>query len=251
MSSSGADEGQARPEESVRKANAAVVAREAAAVLSVDLSDLALQGRTVQVVIGLCRAAFAQSEVIATLAQADLLAAAAPNRRLLLEIALRLHWLQGLPVTDRHKAVDTMLAKDRDDTVRLIDYLHDTGHTVDFDPTEMAAFELDAATKGAIHQQATRVNAAARSGEVEPWSLYSMWLKETQFSHASGFLAGKYAPTHDDSHMSSGEPDLMDPDLDAHRLIQLMIVTTTGYLLTEAGVPDEFAGRMGAAFFAA
>lgn len=227
-----------------------MVARSADAVLSVDLSDLAFRSRTSQVVVGLCRAAFAQSNVIATLAKADLLSAAAPNRRLVLEIALRLHWLQGLSLEDRRKAVDTMLAKDRDDTSRLLDYLRDTGHEADFDRTEMDAFELNAETKGAIHQQATRLNAAVDSSQVKPWSIYSMWLGETQFAHAPGNLAGKYAPTLDDLHMSSGVPDPMDPDLEAHRVLQVHIVMTTGYLLTDEGLPEQFAGRIGAAFFA-
>ena len=228
-----------------------MIARSADAVLGVDLSDLAFRSRTSQVVVGLCRAAFAQSKVIATLAKADLLSAAAPNRRLVLEIALRLHWLQGLTHEDRHRAVDTMLAKDRNDTSRLLDYLRDAGHEADFDPTEMDAFELDDATKGAIHQQVTRLNAAVNSSEVKPWSIYSMWLGETQFAHASGNLAGKYAPTLDDHHMSSGVPDPMDPDLEAHRILQAHIVMTTGYLLADASLPEEFAGRIGIAFFAA
>ena len=224
--------------------------RSADAVLNVDLSDLAFRSRTSQVVVGLCRAAFAQSKVIATLANADLLSAAAPNRRLVLEIALRLHWLQGLSREDRRKAVDTMLAKDRQDTNRLLDYLRDAGHDADFDPTEMDAFQLENETKGSIHQQVTRLNAAVDSSEVKPWSIYSMWLGETQFAHASGSLAGKYAPTLDDLHLSSGSPDPMDPDLEAHRLLQLHVITMTGYLLTNEGLPEEFSGRIGAAFFA-
>lgn len=178
-----------------------------------------------------------------------MLSAAAPNRRLVLEIALRLHWLQGLSAEDRRKAVDTMLAKDRQDTNRLLAYLRDAGHEADFDPTEMDAFELDDETKGATHQQSTRLNSAVDSNEVKPWSIYSMWLGETQFSHASGNLAGKYAPTLDNLYMSSGAPDPMDPDLEAHRLLKLHIVVMTGFLLTDEGMPEEFAGRFTAAFF--
>lgn len=237
-------------ERPARIVNAEFVARSANAVLSVDLSDVEFRSRTDQVVVGLCRAAFAQSKVIAALAKADMLSAAAPNRRLVLEIALRLHWLQGLSVDDRRKAVDTMLAKDRQDTNRLLAYLRDAGHEADFDPTEMDSFGLDDVRKGAIHQQATRLNSAVDSGEVKPWSIYSMWLGETQFSHASGNLAGKYAPTLDDLHMSSGAPDPMDPDLEAHRLLQMHIVVATGYLLTDEGLPKEPAGRIPAAFFA-
>lgn len=241
---------QTQRERPARIVNAEFVVRSADAVLGVDLSDVEFRSRADQVVVGLCRAAFAQSKVIAALAKADLLSAAAPNRRLVLEIALRLHWLQGLSLEERRKAVDTMLAKDRQDSNRLLAYLRDAGHTSDFDPTEMDSFELDDETKGAIHQQSTRLNVAVDSSEVKPWSIYSMWLGETQFSHASGNLAGKYAPTLDDLHMSIGAPDPMDPDLEAHRLLQVHIVMMTGSLLTDAGLPKEFAGRIAAAFFA-
>lgn len=233
-----------------RLVNAESVARSADAVLAVDLSDVAFRNRTAQVVVGLCRAAFAQSAALASLAKADMLSAAAANRRLVLEIALRLNWLQGLSTVDRRRAVDTMLAKDRQDTNRLLTYLHDAGNEVDFDRAEMNAFELNDETEGAIHQQATRLQAAVGSSEITPWSMYAMWLGETPFAHASGNLAGKYAPTFDDVHMSCGEPDPMDPNLEAHRILQLHIVTMTGYLLEDEGLPEEFAGRIAAAYFA-
>lgn len=233
----------------LRLLNADAVNRSADAVLGVDLSDHQFRNRVAQVAVGLCRAAFAQSKVIATLARADYLSTAAPNRRLVLEISLRLHWLEGLSRDDRTRAVDTMLAKDRADTNKMLDYLRDAGHEADFDPTEMDAFELDDAAKGVIHQQATKLRAAADSGVVQPWSTYSMWLAETQLSHASGNLAGKYAPTHDDLHMSSGATDPMDPDLEAHRLIQTIIVTTTCRILVDEGFPEATAHRMASAFF--
>lgn len=233
----------------LRILNADSVARSAAAVLSVDLSDYRFRNRVAQVAVGLCRAAFAQSNVVATLAREDLLDAAAPNRRLVLEIALRLHWLDGLKREDRRRAVDTMLAKDRADTTKLLDYLRDAGHGADFDPTEMNAYELDDAARGAVHQQATRLGAAADSSEVQPWSIYSMWMAETQFAHASGNLAGKYAPTHDDLHLATGSPDPMDPDLEAHRVLQMHVVVTTSHILREEGFPEETANRMSRAFF--
>lgn len=233
----------------LRLLNADAVNRSADAVLGVDLSDHRFRNRVAQVAVGLCRAAFAQSKVIATLARTDMLSAAAPNRRLVLEISLRLHWLQGLSRDERRRAVDTMLAKDRADTNKMLDYLRDAGHEADFDPTEMDAFELDDAAKGAIHQQATKLRAAADSSEVQPWSIYSMWMAETQFAHASGNLAGKYALTHDDLHMSSGAPDPMDPDLEAHRVIQTHVVMTTCRILVDEGFPDETANRLAIAFF--
>lgn len=230
-------------------ANAELVARSADAVLTVQLHDFAVRSRTAQVVVGLCRAAFAQSKVIALIASADMLAAAAPNRRLVLEVALRLHWLNGLPRPERLKAVDTMLEKDRQDTNRILAHLRDASHVPDFDPTEMNAFVLDNETRGPIHQQATRLKSAVDASEVKPWSTFAMWLEETQFAHASGNLAGSYAPMHDEGHMIAGKPDPMDESLEAHRLIQIQIVTTTGHLLISEGLPEAQAGRIAAAFF--
>lgn len=229
--------------------NAETIARSADAVLGVNLSDLPFMNRTAQVVMGLCRAAFAQSKAIATLAEAGLLSATAPNRRLVAEVALRLHWLEGLSRDERRKAADTMLEKDRTDTEKLVTYLQEAGQEVDFDLAEMSAFKLDAASNGSIHQQTTRLWAAVESSEVKPWSIYSMWLEETIYAHASGALAGKYAPTHDDVHMSTGTPEPMDPDLEAHPILQMLIVTTTGRILMDEGLPEEFARRVVAAFF--
>ncbi|WP_157118120.1 hypothetical protein [Microbacterium paludicola] len=242
-------ERQARRSLPLRFVNADAVYRSADAVLGVDLSDHKFRNRAVQVVTGLCRAGFAQSKVIATLARADLLSAAAPNRRLMDEIVLRLNWLEGLTRDERRKAADTMLAKDRTDTNKLIEYLRGDGHEVDFDVEEMNAFELDDATKGAIHQQATKLRAAVEASGVKPGTIYSMWLEETKFAHASGGLAGKYAPTHDDIHMSNGTPSPMDPDLEAHRILQTIIVMTTCRILVEEGFPEETANRLAVAFF--
>ncbi|MGV8857477.1 hypothetical protein [Rhodoglobus sp.] len=237
-----------RPE---RIINAEIIGRSADAVLSARIDDVPLSNRTTQVVVGLCRAAFAQDKVLAMLAEADQLSAGAPNRRLVLEVALRLHWLQGVPPSDRGIAVDTMLEKDRQDTNRLLDYLRDAGQEIDFDAAEMNTFVLENATKGKIHQEVTRLSAAVSSGEVKAWSTYSMWLAETPFSHASANLAGKYAPSDDNRRMSRGVPDPADEDLKAHRLIQLQIIMATGFLLSDEDVPDEFAGRFAKAFFAA
>jgi len=231
--------------------NSEHISRSADAVLAVKFDEVVLRNRTVQVIVGLARAAFAQSKVVAALTNAGLLSAAAPNRRLFIEIALRLHWLQGLSSDERRRAVDTMLDKDRQDTNRILEYLRDAEHEADFDPTEMNAFELDNEAKGAIHQQATRLRAAVDASEVKPWSTYSMWLEETKFAHASGTLAGSYAPTHDDRHMSSGTPDPMDPDLEGHRLIQAQIAVAAGFMLADEGIPEVVASRIATAFFGA
>lgn len=232
-------------------ANADAIRRSAEAVLAVDMSDLVLRGRVPQVVVGLCRAAFAQSKVIAALTASGMASSAAPNRRLVLETAIRLHWLSDLSREDRRRAVDAMLAKDRKDTNSTLAYLSKVGHEADFDPTMMNEFDLDAPETGSVQEQARKLDAAVRSTSVEAWSIYAMWREESKYAHASGTLAGKYAPTFDDAHMNSGEPDPMDPGLEAHPLIQELIVMTTGRLLADEGESEEVAGRLAAAFIAA
>ncbi|MDY0829634.1 hypothetical protein SK224_10935 [Microbacterium sp. BG28] len=74
------EERQAQRALPLRLVNTDAVKRSADAVLSVDLSDHKFRDRAAQLVAGLCRAGFAQSKVIATLARADLLSAAGPNR---------------------------------------------------------------------------------------------------------------------------------------------------------------------------
>jgi hypothetical protein len=230
--------------------NAQAVIRSAEAVLAVDLSDVVLRDRVPQMIVGLCRAAAAQSKVVATLTAAGMAASAAPNRRLFLEAAIRLNWLSDLSREDRRRAADIMLAKDRSDTNATLDYLQKLGREVDFDPTEMNAFELDAPTKGSLQDQARKLDAAVRASSSEPWSLYAMWREETKYAHPSGALAGQYAPTFDDAHIGFGEPDPMDPNLEAHRLIQHIIVMTTGRLLADEGFFDQVAGRIPTAFLA-
>lgn len=230
--------------------NAELVDRAADAVLAVDLSDIVLNDRVPQVVVGICRAAAAQSKVVAMLTAAGNAASAAPNRRLVLEAAIRLLWLAGLSRDERRQAVDIMLEKDRNDTNSTLGYLSSLGQTVDFDPTEMNEFELIAPTKGTLQEQTRKLDAAVRATEVEPWSLYAMWREETKSAHPSGSLAGQYAPTFDDKHLSSGEPSPMDADLEAHQLIQFLIVMTTRDLLIQDGVSRKIADRIPEAFHA-
>lgn len=101
-----------------------------------------------------------------------------------------------------------------------------------------------------IHQQATKLKAAVDSNAVEPWAIYSMWLRDTQRPHASGNLAGQYAPTLDSLYTSSDTPDSMDPALEAHSLLQVHILMLTSHLLTHGGLSLEFARRIEVAFFA-
>jgi len=227
---------------------AAVVKRSAEAILAVDLSDVVLRDRVPQVVVGLCRAAAAQSRAVATLTLAGQSSSAAANRRLVFETAIRLNWLRGLSGADRRQAVDVMLAKDRKDTNSTLDYLAKRGQKVDFDPTEMNAFELDAPAAGAIQEQARKLDAAVQKSATDPWSLYAFWREETKYAHPSGALAGQYAPTEDGVHLASGEPEPLDPTLEGHQLTLCLIVAMTQEILADEGYPPEVAHRITEAF---
>lgn len=228
--------------------NAAIVQQTALAVLAVDMSDVVLRDFVPQVAVGLCRAAAAQSIALATLTRAGQASSAAPNRRLVLEAAIRLIWLSGLSQADRHTAASVMLDADRKDSNDTLAYLEGKGQEAPFDPTEMNAFELNAPTKGTLQEQVRKLRAAVVGSESEPWSLYAMWRQETAYAHPSGALAGQYAPTHDNSHLGSGWPDQMDPDLEAHQLIQCLIVAATQQILKDEGLAPDVASRLTTAF---
>ncbi|MEI2268119.1 hypothetical protein OHB93_02220 [Microbacterium sp. No. 7] len=228
--------------------NAAIVQRAARAVLTVDMSDVVLHDFVPQVVVGLCRGAAAQSIAVATLTRAGQASSAAPNRRLVLESAIRLIWLRGLSKADRHAAASVMLEADRKDTNETLTYLEEQGQETPFNPAEMNAFELDVPTRGLLQEQVRKLRAAVVGSESEPWSLYAMWREETKFAHPSGALAGYYAPTHDQVHLHSGTPDPLDPDLEAHQLIQCLTVAATEQILKDEGLPPEVASRIADAF---
>lgn len=228
--------------------NAAIVKRTAPAVLAVDMSDVALVDFVPQVIVGICRAAAAQSIAVATLTLEGQASSVGPNRRLVLESAIRLIWLSGLSEADRHAAASVMLESGRKETNETLDYLEGRGQPAPFDPTEMRAFELDAPTKGRLQEQTRKLRAAVTGSQSEPWSLYAMWREETKFAHPSGTLAGQYAPTHDQTHIHTGKPDPMDPDLEAHQLIQCRIVATTQQILKDEGFKPDVASRITRAF---
>jgi hypothetical protein len=211
------------------------------------MSDVVLQDRVPQIVVGLCRAAASQSKALATLVDVGMASAAAPNRRLVLEAAIRLQWFAGLAREERILATDIMLAKDRRDTNGTLDFVEGLGHGVEFDRTEMNSFVLDAPSSGTLQEQVRKLDAAVKAHTSATWSMYAMWREETKFSHASGALAGQYAPTFDDTRLSSGSPDPMDPTLEAHQIVQFLIAMNTGWILADEGYLPAIADRIPAA----
>lgn len=227
--------------------NAEVALHTANAVLAVDLSNVPLT-RVTQFIVGWCRAAFAQSRVIAHLTLNGMSSAAGPNRRLFSELAIRLQWLRDLPRDVRPSAVDEILEMARESKRGTHKHLRDMGWDVGFDPTEMDAFVLSSA-EGALKDQARKFASAAHATEVKNGPVFAMWREDSYLAHPTGPLAGDYAPAIDDEVLGSGEPLELDPDLTGHRDISLLIIATTGALLTDEGVESEAVERMTSAFF--
>ena len=216
-------------------------------VLGVDLSGVPLS-RTNQFIVGWLRAFFEQSRVIATLTAANMAPAAAPNRRMFTEIALRLHWLHDLAPEDRAGAADAMLEHEREQTVKTFEHMRVMGWESAVDLTDMNAFVLDETKNGRIKDQARKIAAAAHSTDVKNAGLFRAWREESSYAHASGYLAGAYAPASNNK-LGGGTPPVTDSDLEAHRLVTLFVVTLAHQLLRENETAEPVAMSFVNAFF--
>jgi len=123
-------------------ANANYALRSADAVLSVDLSAVPLT-LVNQFAVGWMRAAFEQSRVIANLTAAGKGHVAAPNRRTLWELSLRLHWLADMPQSKREPAANAMLAHERSTVAKTDKHMRDMGVESDIDIAAMNDFILN------------------------------------------------------------------------------------------------------------
>lgn len=229
-------------------ANADYARRSAEAVLAVDLGDVPLN-RVTQISVGWLRAAFEQSRVIACLTVAGMSSSAAPARRLYAELCIRTHWLHSLPKEDRAGAVDAMLDHERNNTVRTFDHLREMGWDGDVDLTEMNEFVLNVTDNGRVRNQAQKFAAAAHATDVKNTGLFRAWREESSYAHASGYLAGAFAPMVN-NRLGTGAPPVLDPDLEAHRMVQLFIVIVAYRLLVDEGTSESAATRALDAFLA-
>lgn len=227
--------------------NADYARRSADAVLSVDLSEVPLT-RVTQFIVGWFRSAFDQSRVIADLVSRGMASSGGPNRRLFAELAIRLHWLNDLAPADRQGAVDAMLDWERTNTEKTFKHLREMGWEDDVDLTEMKDFILDVTVDNKIRDQATKFAAAAHATEVKNTGLFHVWRDESSYAHATGYLASSHAPAGYDQ-LGRGAPPVVAADLEAHRLVQLFIVTMTCRLLVEEGADRSVATNVMDAFF--
>lgn len=219
--------------EMARNANYALAATKR--TLDADLGGIPIT-RVTQFVIGWMRAAFSQSQVIATLTKRGMASAAAPNRRSFAEVAVRLQWLSGMKQENRAGALDAMLDHERELTEKNQEHLREMGFNSDRDMSEYQELVFDAAG-GALKNEARVFLAAAKSNHSLSVGLYAAWREETQYTHATGSMAAAYAPANGDAPF----PIVMDPDLSAHTYALFLIVTLVYNLLVDEGVGEDAA----------
>jgi hypothetical protein len=240
-------ERQARRERPAHIVNADWTLRSADAVLSVDLGDVALS-HVNQFAIGWMRAAFEQSRVIANLTAAGMGHAAAPNRRAFWELALRLLWLGDMPQPAREEAADTMLAHGRSTETITDKHMREMGLESFIDIAAMEEIVLNASMDKQMQMEAKNLTEAVKATDMNGGEIYRLRREDSTWAHATGFLAGYYAPAEDDNTIGIGRPPIIDADLEAHRLAAMFIVFATGFLLMDEGVPSDLATAPTVAF---
>jgi hypothetical protein len=230
-------------------ASADYTLRAANAVLALDLGSVPVT-RVSQFAVGWLRAAFEQSRVIATLTASEMGHAAAPNRRAFWELTIRMLWLGDLSQADRAKAADTMLDHDRTNETKTDAYMRENNLPSNIDVAEMETFILDVSEDQLFKKRAKVLTEAVKGGD-NLWIIYRLWRDDSKWSHATGFLAGSYAPTGDEGTMGSANPPHIDRELEAHRLAAMVLTATVAGILKGEGASDELAVAPMAAYFAA
>lgn len=250
MSGDGASgERQADDEVSAGQTSAGYTLRAAEAVLAVDLANVPVT-RVSQFVVGWLRAAFEQSRIIAMLTASGLGHAAAPNRRAFWELTIRLIWLSDVPQPDRASAADTMLDHERKTETKTDEYMRTNGLPSDIDVAEMEAFVLNV-TQDKLRSEATNLTHAVKGAETNLWMVYRLWREDSTWTHATGFLAGSYAPTGRDHTMGMGTPPHIDAHLEAHNAAAVLMTATVADLLLDEGATRDLAAAAMLAYFQA
>jgi hypothetical protein len=141
-----------------------------------------------------------------------------------------------------------MLDAEREQTLKTFDHLREMGWDDEPDFAEMNAFVLNVTSNGRIKDQARKFASAAHSTVVQNPGPFRAWREESSYAHATGYLAGAYAPVSDDV-MGVGRPHVLDPDLDAHRMMTIFVIMLTYRLLIEEGTEEALAMTIVNAFF--
>jgi len=223
--------------------------RAAKAVLAVDLAEVPVT-RVSQFIVGWLRAAFEQSRIIAMLTASGLGHAAAPNRRAFWELTIRLLWLRDTPQPDRASAAETMLDNERKTETKTDGYMRSNGLPSDIDVAEMEKFVLNV-SKDKLRSEATNLTHAVKGTDTNLWMIYRLWREDSTWTHATGFLAGSYAPARSDDTMGMGKPPHIDERLEAHNAAAAVITATVADLLLDEGTARELAAAPMLAYFQA
>lgn len=224
--------------------------RAANAVLAVDLGEVPVT-RVSQFAVGWLRAAFEQSRIIATLTASGLGHAAAPNRRAFWELTIRMLWIGDLPPSDRATAADMMLDNERTNETKTDKYMRENGLPSNIDVAEMEAFLLNVSEDKLLKAKAKNLTEAVKGTEMNLWTVYRLWREDSTWTHATGFLAGRYAPSNDDGTMGAGEPPHIDLDLEAHRYAAMVFTATVADILKAEGATSKLASAPLVAYFEA
>lgn len=243
-------ERQSRRERPDHLASADYTVRAANAVLAIDLSQVPVT-RVSQFAVGWLRAAFEQSRIIAMLTASGLGYAAAPNRRAFWELTIRTLWLRDMSPSDRSTAADTMLDLERTNETKTDKYMRENGLPSNIDVAEMEAFILNVSADKLINAGAQSLTGAVRGTGMNLWAVYRLWREDSTWTHATGFLAGRYAPTNDHGRIGAGEPPHTDPDLEAHKYAAMVLAAAVGDILNAEGATSELATAPLVAYFEA
>lgn len=231
-------------------ASAEYTLRAANAVLAVDLGEVPLS-RVSQFAVGWLRAAFEQSRIIATLTASNMGYAAAPNRRTFWELTIRMLWLQDMPPSARATAVDTMLLHERANEIKTDQYMRDNGLPSNIDVAKMEALILNASDDKLTKTQAKVLTEAVKGTGADLWMVYRLWRDDSTWTHATGFLAGQYAPANQDDTMGAGKPPHIDQDLEAHRYAAIVLAAAASDILKGEGTTSNLATAPLVAYFEA
>ena len=189
-----------------------------------------------------------QAQAIAALAAQGLDAVAAPNRRSLLEILLRLQWLLMIEnPSDRQGALDAMIEEERRLAKSGQQHYIDMGLIV---PPPVGDFDgvatLPTSEQALVQQAKKLVEAAKAANGVGP---YVRWRDDTQYTHATVRLAAANAPAAPACTLGRGVPPTWDDEFEALLMLLIGIVGYTLRLLVDDGVTKDSAGRFFDAFF--
>lgn len=92
-----------------------------------------------------------------------------------------------------------------------------------------------------IKAEAKLLTEAVKGTSMSLWMVYRLWREDSTWAHATGFLAGRYAPTDADDTMGAGRPPHIDPNLEAHRYAAMVLAATVGDILKAEGAASELA----------